>query len=164
MAEEAKGGMSAAEILCALSPLGAPCLPPRLPPVRASGIATVFQARERHNNGRLGCVREARRLLRHSAMRDHLPVIATRSIPRCGTPILVENPGNGKRAWALRLDAGPMGCYRGAERRILGPGSCAEWGGRRAAIADLSPVIAAALELTGRGARRRGLVRLRWWR
>lgn len=127
-----------------------PCLAvPRLPPVRAVGVATVFHVNDRDNpNIALGCVRAARRLgLRD--LRDDLPIVAMRDVdgPPCGTLIYVERATLG--AWAIRLDSGPWnmdsaGVFRG--------------------LIDLSPAVARAIELPGSGVKRRGSVRVRWAR
>lgn len=125
-----------------------PCLTaPRLPPVRAVGVATVFHVHDRDNpNIALGCVRAARRLgLRD--LRDDLPIVAMRDVdgPPCGTLIYVERAG--RVALTIRLDSGPhgrdtAGVFRG--------------------LIDLSPAVARAIELPGSGVNRRGIVAVRW--
>jgi len=126
-----------------------PCLPsPTLPPVRRVGQATVFHVNDRDNpNIAFGCVREARRFgLRD--LRDDLPVVAMRDVdgPPCGTIIYVE--ARGRLALGIRLDSGPHGRHdNGAYRGVI----------------DLSPAVASAINLPGRGVNRRGRVRVRYW-
>lgn len=124
-----------------------------MPRVRAVGIATTYWRNDGYNHGRLGCVREARRLLGHRELRDELPIIATRA-GRCGQRIVVENVGTGARTVALRLDAGPWGqaCPDGWRAAVhLGPGC--RWRG----VADLTRRVAREIGATGWTR-----VRLRW--
>jgi len=125
-----------------------------LPPVRLTGIATTYYFGDGHSGDTLGCPAEAKRLLGSSRFRPGLPVIATRDTPRCGTLVIVENVRTGARTTAIRVDAGPYGCYwpdgsRTVERACVG--------GRRAAIADLTRRVAREI-----GARGHEKVNLRW--
>lgn len=139
------------DILCYL----VPCMQaPSVPPVRATGTATVYWLGDGHNNGKLGCVGASRRLLGHNVLSDMLPVIATRWRPRCGTLVLIENVKSRKTTWALVLDRGPFGCKLQNGERIVS----LRCPGKRLSLVDLTPRIAKELGIRGRGT-----VRLRWW-
>lgn len=126
------------------------CLPaPKLPPIRASGIATVYHVGDGFSGDTFGCVRESRRLLGSSKFRDDLPTVAIRPEfgVRCGAIVYVENALTKRGIYSVRLDSGPYhqhpnGTYKG--------------------VIDLTPTVAVAIDLPGRGVMRKGTVRLRW--
>jgi hypothetical protein len=142
------------ELLLAGGILGAP-----LPPVRASGVATVYWRGDGQSGRFLGCVREARRLLGRNEFRDDLPIIATRDNPPCGTFVVVEHARTGRRTGAVKLDFGPFGCrLPDGQRQVVLGEHCHAQGGRRLAIADLTRRVASEIGHQGREA-----IRLRWW-
>ena len=118
-----------------------------LPPIKVSGIATTYAKGDGFSGDTFGCVRESRRLLGSSTFRDDLPTVAMRpefGVP-CGGLVYVERAG--LRVLAIRMDAGPWnrhpdGTYRG--------------------IIDLTPTVAEAIDLPGKGVMRRGRVMLRF--
>lgn len=114
------------------------------------GIATIFLEQEGYNNGKLGCVAEARRLLGHERMRDHLPIVAMRAgedgAP-CGTVVSVTRLATGARALGIVLDTGGWGCRLSSGVRVLrGIGQCE---GKRISLVDLSASLAATLGCDG---------------
>lgn len=125
------------------------CLPvSALPPVRLVGIATTYHVDDGFSGDTFGCVREARRLLGSSRFRDDLPTVAMRpelGVP-CGGLVYVERTG--LRTLAIRLDSGPWGT---------------DFDGSYKGIVDLTPTVAEAIRLPGRGVIRKGKVRLRWY-
>lgn len=151
--------MTLLHMLCGLWPCMATA---RLPPVRAVGQATVFHAHgDRDNpNLALGCVRAARRLgLRDMA--DHLPVVAMRESSdsaACGALVYVHAGARG--TWAIRLTSGPYGQACPEGRRV---GAVLGDGCRWLGVIDLSPAVAVAIGLPGRGVNRKGAVSVRYW-
>jgi len=144
------------ELLLALGLLGSP-----LPPVRATGVGTVYWRGDGQSGGHVGCVRQARRLLGTNEFHDDLPIIATRAVPRCGTFVVVEHVRTGRHTPAVKLDFGPFGCEMpdGGREVVVRSGGCRERGGRRLAIADLTRRV--AREIGAKLGRTR--IRLRWW-
>ena len=143
------------ELLLAMGLLGSP-----LPPVRATGVATVYWRGDGHSGRYLGCVRQARRLLGKNDFRDDLPIIATRGEPPCGTFVVVEHIGTGRHTPAVKLDFGPFGCRMpdGKRQVVVQDGGCHARGGHPLAIADLTRRVASEI-----GHRGRDRIRLRWW-
>lgn len=128
------------------------------PPVRLRGIATVFYAKEPHNNGKLGCVKVARALYGTNEMSDDMPVVAMREgRATCGKLVLIENTKNGRRTWARRLDWGPAGCRHKDGSRTVGK-ECKSLGGRRPAVIDMSKRVCEAIGCSGKDR-----VIVRWW-
>lgn len=135
----------------------APALPARLPPVRVSGVATVFYPGDGQSGDTLGCVRAARRLLGSARFVPGLPVIAMRpgEGPPCGTRIVVEHARTRLRTVAFRLDAGPFGATCPEGRRVVRgalPDGCV-W----CRVADLTRHVARQIGHDGRDP-----VNLRW--
>lgn len=129
---------------------------PNLPPVRLSGLATVYYRGDGMSGPHLGCVRAARRILGHNRFTDDLPVIATRRGPACGTLVMVEHARTGARTWAWRLDSGPWSCYAPDGARTVAL-QCPN--GKRRSIADLSLRVAREIGHDGYDP-----IRLRWHR
>jgi rare lipoprotein A (peptidoglycan hydrolase) len=104
------------------------------------GLATRFGDPGDHLSGKqLSCT--------HERMRPGQLVCAHRTLP-CGTPLLLENPRNGRFAVCQVLDRGPFGAILptgqwGVKIHRREPGA---WRG----ILDLSPAVAKALAFNGR--------------
>ena len=147
-------------LLVFLMPRGASAIQPRLPPVRIEGNSTVYHVGDGMNNGKLGCVAEARRLLGHNNLGDNLPIVALRDpeAPACGTLVYIEHARTHRVALALRLDSGPWSCYAEDDARTTVVGPMCPPGSKRKSVADLTKRVANEIDHDGFDP-----VRIRWW-